>query len=133
MDQQVFELTRQLQARLGRIDIQADRDTFVWIHGFLVGLIDQIETSMPHLKTPSAQKSAMANVMGNLAEAHRTLNELTLKMGVSDNPDSLEQIERELGGTDPDNLAGVPSRLKPSPKGLSGGVALPLPDSDFKM
>jgi hypothetical protein len=54
-------------------------------------------------------------------------------MGPSDEPDSLEQIERELGGPESDESAGVPARRKPGPKGLTGGAALPLPDSDLKM
>jgi hypothetical protein len=92
MDPEVFRLARQLQTKLERINVQGDRDTFLWVHGFLVGLVDRIEASIPTLKTERLKTSSNAD----LDEARRILNELTLKMGLSDEPDSLEQIEREL-------------------------------------
>lgn len=129
MDPEVFQLARKLQTKLERINVQEDRDTFLWVHGFLVALVDRIEALIPTLRTERLKKSPKAD----LDEARRILNELTRKMSLSDESDSLEQIERELGGLDPEGTACVPAKRKPGPKGLSGGAALPLPDNDLKM
>ena len=43
MDPVVFQLARQLQTKLERINVQEDRDTFLWVHGFLVAVVDRIE------------------------------------------------------------------------------------------
>src|ERR1700722_11130413 len=128
MDQQLFELARQLQTKLERIDPEMERDTFEWAHDFLIRFIDRIETSVPALKVKRLQMSARAD----MNEASRILKKLTLDMGLPDDLDSLEQIERELGA-DPDEGVGVPAKQKPRPKGSSGGAALPLPNSDFKI
>jgi hypothetical protein len=77
MDQQVFELARQFQTKLERIDAQADRDSFIWAHGFLIGLIDRIETSIPTLRAIRLQTSSKAD----LYEAKRILSELTFEDG----------------------------------------------------
>jgi hypothetical protein len=123
LDQDVIELARQLQLRLQRIDPRADRATFEWAHGFLITLVEQIERSIPALtlKRISSSKS-------DLDEAERILKELRIKFGRLEEPDSLERIEKELEGLDPDDPAGVPAKRKPGPKGLSGGAALPLPE-----
>jgi hypothetical protein len=61
----------------------------------------------------------------------RKLRETTL---LGDDPDSLERLLNDLGESGPTETSGVPANRKPSPKGLSGGVALPLPtDTDYKM
>ena len=57
---------------------------------------------------------------------------MKLEGDLPDDTDRLEQIERELEDEDPDHAVGVPAKKKPGPKGLVGGVALPLPGSDSK-
>jgi hypothetical protein len=52
-------------------------------------------------------KKIKTSSKADLDEAKRLLKQLLLKMGLSDEPDSLEQIERELGGLDPGNTVGV--------------------------
>jgi hypothetical protein len=53
---------------------------------------------------------------------------------VDDERDSLERLLDELDESGPSEMSGVPASRNPSPKGLSGGVPLPLPaDTDYKM
>jgi hypothetical protein len=123
MDQRVIELATHLQAALLRIDPQGGRETLEWAHGFLIALIERIEKSVPGLTLKRVRASD-----SNLDEAERILDELALKIGLADGPDSLEQIEKELGDPGLDDAPGVPAKRKPGPKGLSGGAALPLPE-----
>jgi hypothetical protein len=126
MDPQLFELARQLQAKLVRIDERADQEVFKSVHGLLIKLIDGIETAMPALRNQRGKAEAKAA----LEETKRLLEKMRVEGDLPDNTDSLEQIEKQLQGEDPDYPVGVPAKRKPSPKGLAGGVALPLPDDD---
>ena len=120
MDEQLITLGQQLQSRIERLEAHADEGTLLWVHSFLRDLIDRMETATPELKAKRLRR--------DLNEASRILNELTSKMVLERFPDSLEQTERALGGEEP-YAAGpaVPAKRRPGPKGLSGGVALPLP------
>jgi hypothetical protein len=62
----------------------------------------------------------------------RLLKKMKLEGDLPDDPDSPEQIARELAGEHPDLPVGVPAKPKPGQKGLTGGVALPQPESDSK-
>ena len=83
---------------------------------------------MPTLR----EKREKAEAKADREEVERRLKEMRLEGDLPDDPDSLEQIERELEDEDPDHPVGVPAKRKPGPKGLTGGVALPLPESDSK-
>jgi hypothetical protein len=110
MDEQIITLIQQLQARIDQLDAHADHETLQWAYDFLRELIGRIEIAAPALKAKRLRQE--------LDEATRIINELTSKMG----------IERELDGEEPPIAGpGVPVRRKPGPKGLNGGVALPLP------
>jgi hypothetical protein len=126
MDPQVFDLARQLQAKLAQINERADRDAFHSVHGMLIKLVDGIETAMPELREKREKDGAKAD----REKVKRLLKKMKLEGDLPDDPDSLEQIARELAGEDPDHPVGVPAKRKPGPKGLTGGVALPLPESD---
>ena len=126
MDPQLFALARQLQTKLARINEEADSDLFESVHGLLIEFIDCIETAIPGLKAQRLQAQAKAN----REEATRLLKEMKLARALPDEPDILEKIKRILGDEGPGDPVGVPAKRKPGPKGLSGGVALPLPDSD---
>jgi hypothetical protein len=124
MDQQVTELAQQLQARLQGLDPRVDRETFEWAHTFVSNLVAQIEKAIPALSLKRINSAE-----SDLDEAERLPNELRSRLGERDEPDSLEEIERELG-SGPEHPTGVPAKRKPGPKGRSGGVALPLPHGD---
>jgi hypothetical protein len=129
VDQPIIEIAQQLQSRLERLDPQTDRDTLIWAHGFLTGLVNGIRARVPEFTTLSHR---LTSVKEDLHEAKRILQELDSRSAhrLTDDPDSLERIEREL--EDPGD-APVPARPKPGPKGLSGGAAAPLPESDLTM
>ena len=99
---------------------------FESVHGLLIELIDGLETAMPALRAKREKAEAKANQQ----EAARLLKEMKLAGDLPDEPDILEKIKRILGDEGPGDPVGVPAKRKPGPKGLSGGVALPLPDSD---
>jgi len=126
MDPQLFALARQLQTKLARINEEADSDLFESVHGLLIDLIDGLETAMPALRAKREKAEAKANQQ----EAARLLKEMKLAGDLPDEPDILEKIKRILGDEGPGDPVGVPAKRKPGPKGLSSGVALPLPDSD---
>ena len=91
-------------------------------------LADRLEAAMPALR----EKREKAEAKADRLEAERRLKEMELEGDLPDDTDRLEQIERELEDEDPDHAVGVPAKKKPGPKGLVGGVALPLPGSDSK-
>lgn len=126
MDPQLFKLARQLQTKLAQIDDQANPDAFESVHGLLIEFIDCIETAIPGLK---AQR-LLAEIKANRQEATRLLKEMKLGRELPDERDIIEKIKRLLGDEGPGDPVGVPAKRKPGPKGLTGGVALPLPDSD---
>src|SRR4051794_23331264 len=103
MNQDVFALARQLQKKLDQVNPEADRDTFVWIHGFLIGLINRVESAIPALGI----ESPLAFSPADRAEDRRLASQLALE-SLPDEPDSLDEIERELAGEDPDGTPGVP-------------------------
>ena len=76
--------------------------------GFLIALVEQIEKSMSALTL-----KRISSCESDLDEAERIANQLSMKFNRLDEPDSLEQIERELQGSDPDDPAGVPAKRSP--------------------
>lgn len=129
MDESASNLAQQLQLRLKQIDPISDRTTYEWLHGFLVALVKQIEKSIPTLALKQRSPSKL-----DRGEVERRAKELLAEFGrLDDAADSLEWIERELEGPEPDDPAAVPAKRKPGPKGLSGGVAVPLPHNDVDM
>jgi hypothetical protein len=126
MDPQILKLSRELQAGLSQIDDQTEVDKLESLHSKLIELTDLLEATIPALR----RKRQTAEVKANLEEATRLLKRLKSNLDLPEGTDSLEQMERELDGEDPDHPVGVPAKRKPGPKGLTGGVALPLPESD---
>lgn len=125
MDESAINLAEQLQLRVKQLDPVSERSTYRWLHGFLTALVKEVEKSIPALapQPPGSSKSKKE-------ELEQKVKELLADLDRSDDPDSLERIEQELEGPEPDNPAGVPAKRKPGPKGLSGGAALPLPESN---
>ena len=105
---------------------EADSDLFESVHGLLIELIDGLETAMPALRAKREKAEAKANQQ----EAARLLKEMKLAGELPDERDIIENIKRILGDEGRGDPVGVPAKRKPGPKGLTGGVALPLPDSD---
>ena len=128
MDEAVINLAKQLQLRLKQIDLVADRATFEWVHAFLIALVEQIEKSIPALGLKQLSSSE-----SDWDEVERLAKKAQARLDRLDDPDSLERIEQELKGPEPDDPAGVPAKRKPGPKGLSGGAAVPLPYNDIDM
>jgi hypothetical protein len=129
MNGQVLHLARRLQAMLEDVDPQKDRDTLVWAHGLLTGLVDHIQNRIPEL---AKSASALKTTSDLREESKQILAELkSVETGFKDDrgSDSLDEIEREMEGPDD---APVPSKRKPGPKGLSGGTAVPLPDRNLQ-
>ena len=125
MNGEVLTLAQRLQKRLQSLDPKQDRDTLVWAHGLLTGIVNHIQSNIPDLITTSTlSQSNRAEMDALMAKIGKLRDE-----GESDD-DSLESIERELGG---EGDVPVPARRKPGPKGLSGGAALQLPDPDIQM
>ena len=125
MDESAITLAEQLQLRLKQIDPVSDRATYEWLHGFLTELVKEIEKS---IRKPAVKQRSSSRL--DWDEVERRHKDLLAELDrLDDDTDSLEQIERELEGPESDHSAGVPAKRKPGPKGLSGGVALPLPDS----
>ena len=127
MNSALLNLARQLQTMLEGIDEQKDRDTLVWAHGLLTGLVDRIQTRIPEL----ASSHTSLKTTSELRErTKRLLAELKSMAGPEDDGlDSLDEIEREMEGPDD---APVPSKRSPGPKGLSGGAAARLPDRNLQ-
>src|SRR4051794_18924602 len=122
MNQDVFQLARQLQKKLERLNPERDRDTLVWVHGFLSGVISHVENAIPALQVqPSTAFSPTER-----AEPRPTLHELAARVAAQsrerDEPDRLDEIERDLAGEDPAGLSGVPVKRKPGPGGRRGGA-----------
>jgi hypothetical protein len=162
MNRDLLDIAHRLQEKLNGIDADADRASLIWAHGFLTGLLASLASRIPDLagsrleeKKPEGQ---MARRISQLQkETSRTLDSLDrskpyqkdqkirelsrralkklreMKL-MSDEPDSLERLLDDLDESGPAETSGVPANRKPGPKGLSGGVALPLPtDTDYKM
>jgi hypothetical protein len=125
MDKIVVTLAEQLQLRLKQIDPASDRTTYRCAHGFLAALLKDVEKLIPSL--PSNQRIFSKS---DRNEVERKAKELLAELERLDDTDSLERLERELGGPEPDAPAGAPVKRKPGPKGVSDGVALPLPDQE---
>jgi hypothetical protein len=112
VDRKILKLARQLQTKLALIDDQTEPGEFRSVHGLLVELVNCIETAIPDL----TMKRLRAEAEADIEEARRLLKEMTFAKGLPDDPDSLEQIERRLGGDDPEHPIGVPAKQKPGPK-----------------
>jgi len=116
MDGRILAMTERLESALSRIDVNQDRDTLVWAHGFLSSVLKGIERQIPDL-------TSSATLLQTLKEKIDFKENLD-----SGAPDSLDDIEREMEGG-----PGVPATGKTGPKGRTGGTALPLPDGDRAM
>jgi hypothetical protein len=114
MDPQVFELARQLQAKLARIDERGDREIFESVHDLLIKLIDGIETAMPALRN----KREKAEAKAALEETKRLLEEMRGEGNLPDDTDSLEQIENELEDEGPDHPCRCSRKAEAGPKGI---------------
>jgi hypothetical protein len=123
MNGRVVSAAKRLQGNLEAIDPVKDRDTLVWAHGFLSGLVEFVQSRVPDLMSASM-------FLQMSSEDLAVLN--TQSATDRGDPDSLERIERELNGEDPDD-APVPAKRKPGPKGLSGGASVRIPDSKLPM
>jgi hypothetical protein len=122
---------------------EKDRETLVWAHGFLSGLINRIEARLPELmNVPTLLQRSEAEVerlrhelrkirleekekavRRRMAEELRRFDSTTSRRL---DEDSLDAIERGLAD-DEIGDASVPARRKPGPRGLQGGAAIPLP------
>jgi hypothetical protein len=80
--------------------------------------MEQIEKLIP----ASALKQ-LSSSESDWNELERLAKKARARLDRVDDPDSLERIERELEGHEPDDPAGVSARRKPGPKRLSGGAA----------
>jgi hypothetical protein len=95
------------------------------VHGFLTGLLDFAQSRVPDLMSTSTF----------LQMSSEDLEVLKTQSATDDHGadlDSLERIEHELSGEDPDE-APVPAKRKPGPKGLSGGASVRIPESKLPM
>jgi hypothetical protein len=111
MDGKLLHAAEQLRKQLNLLD-DHDRDSFVWLHGYLTSVVQDLESRLPDLMT---SKTLLDTLKARLA---------SLPSGRFDEPDSLDLLNDELGD------APVPAKLKPGPKGLSGGAIAPLPDNE---
>src|SRR5437867_228155 len=94
MDEEVLTLARRLQARLEGVDPLNDRDTLVWAHGLLTG----IQSRIPELSNRAMDRKTVSD---SQEELKQILKELKARTGLEDDDmDSLDEIERELGGPD---------------------------------
>ncbi|HYI95252.1 MAG TPA: hypothetical protein VEX68_17055 [Bryobacteraceae bacterium] len=112
MDGQLLHAAEQLRKRLKLLDPH-DRDSLVWLHGYLTSVIQDLESGLPDLMT---SQTLLDTLKARLA---------SLPLGRFDEPDSLDLLNDELGD------APVPAKLNPRPKGLSGGAIVPLPDNEL--
>lgn len=131
MNGEVFHLARRLQAMLESVDLQKDRDTLVWAHGLLTGLVNHIQNRIPELAKSATSQRTTSELREQAERILAALKGVAVsKAGSKDGGlDSLDEIESEMEG--PDN-APVPSKRKPGPKGLSRGAIVPLPDRDLQ-
>jgi hypothetical protein len=72
MNQDVLQLARQLQQKLERLNPERDRDTLVWVHGFLSGVLSHVENTLPAGQVPSSTAFSPSE----RAEPRPTLEEL---------------------------------------------------------
>ena len=107
MDKKVRDACRHLEELVNQIDPAKQHDTFAWLHEFLTGLKLLVEKKDPEVAALKRRRE--------IRELQERAKELLDRMGGGHGP--LDEPAAAL----------VPSKLKPSPKGSSGGVALPLP------
>jgi hypothetical protein len=122
MNGRVQDAAERLHRLLEQADPVKDRDTVVWALGFLSALVTRLELRVPDLFDESTLRGRAAEAMDRL---RKQFPDAFKELGKD--PDSLEQIERELSGDEPGD-APVPARRRPGPKGLSGGAAVPFPE-----
>jgi hypothetical protein len=138
MNGRVQESAEHLERLLEKADPVRDRDTIVWALGFLAALVRRLERRVPDLVDETTMRHKASEALDRAKEALDKASEglETHRKHFTDlskDPDSLEQIERELGGEEPGG-APVPARRKPGPKGLTGGAAVPFSEgSDVPM
>jgi hypothetical protein len=119
----VLNIAQQLQNKLDAIDTGKDRDTPVWAHGFHTGVLNGIQTRLPDLID---SKTLRQSSRARLDELLQRIGELNSGVRAKDDLDSLDAFQRDL---DEPGAAPAPARPKPRPKGLSGGAAVPLPET----
>jgi hypothetical protein len=161
MNRDLFDIAHKLEEKLNGIDTDADKASLIWAHGFLTGLVANLTSRVPELalsgplekpETPAAEtirrlQEESGRILDSIENtkrheqrqeirdlSRRALKRLREMNLMSDEPDSLERLLDDLDESGPTETSGVPASRTPSPKGLSGGVALPLPtDTDYKM
>lgn len=159
MDRELFDIAYSLQAKLSSISPESDRAALIWAHGFLCGVLDNLTSRVPELpdsrplkntpepereRTISELQQETSRILDDIDRfnkdrrirdlSRRALNKLGEMNLMNDERDSLERLLDDLDESGPAETSGVPANRRPSPKDLSGGVALPLPmDSDYKM
>lgn len=161
MNRDLFDIAHKLQEKLNCIDKDADNTSLTWAHGFLTGLLSNLTSRLPELavsrplekpETPAAEtirrlQEESCQILDSIENTtrheqlqeirqsnRRVLKRLREMNLMSDEPDSLDHLLDELDESGPSETSGVPATRTPNPKGLSGGVALPLPtDTDYKM
>jgi hypothetical protein len=137
-----LNIAQELQTKLNSINPETDRASLIWAHGFLTSVVENIAAHIRELEV--AKKPTPIETISKLQEeARRLLDDMerrTEKCTCGDQsrrPSVQELLKRfrdELDDTNPTELSGVPAKITPGPKGLSGGVALPLPAyTDYKM
>jgi hypothetical protein len=155
MNRNLFDSAHKLQEQLNGIDADADKTSLIWAHGFLTGLLANLTSRVPELAGSGSvgkpETAATKRARGLQEETGRILDDLKNIRGreqnqdirelsrralkklrdtklMSDESDILERLFDDLDESSPTETSGVPANRKPSPKGLSGGVALPLPN-----
>src|SRR5881296_544384 len=97
MDEEVLTLASSSPSQAG-VDPLNDRDTLVWAHGLLTGLADLIQGRISELSNRAMDRKTVSD---SQEELKQILKELKARTGLEDDDmDSLDEIERELGGPD---------------------------------
>jgi hypothetical protein len=134
VDGKVIAIAERLHTELARLDPLKDRDALVWAHGFLSGLIKNIELDIPDLANsklleygPGAAFDEPDRGLVDTKKLLRDVQEALERLG--GRPGSSERTGDD--NSEPD--APVPARPNKGPAGRSGGIRLPLPDPEKPM
>lgn len=114
MDRTLVTIAERLNQRLMTLDPVVDRDTLIWAHGFLSGIVKGIEARVPKLMDSNALTMI------------QSVREQMSRMSIGSGPADLEcqdPIEEDPGEPE----APFPAKPRTGPQLRSGGTALPLP------
>ena len=140
MDQELLDIAHRLQTKLTNISPDVDRASLIWAHRFLTNTLQILTARIPELL--AQQKPTEIETISTLQqESQRILDEIERRTAgrveQGQNRPSVQELIRrirdKLDDASPAEATGVPAKIKPGPKGLSGGVALPLPGIDYKI